>query len=770
LVLIIALVVIATPVSATTWTIHPGTGVINATINNGSVLSGDTIILSPGTYFENNINVSTNINILSSGSQANTFIDGNQSEGGLFIVTGSYALSITGVTMKNANASTLAGGAIDSLISGTVTVSSSTITNCSAINGGAIVAQGNIVLTSSTITNCSAKSVGGALATMGNVAITSSTITNCVASGGGAIASVGGGTVTVTSSTINNCSAGATGGAIVALEGNIMLISSTISDCTALNTGGAITSQVGTVTMTSSTISNCLADDGGGIADEGGNVIIEGSSVITFCEANEGAAIETEEGNVTIEGSSIISNCTAFGGAIITEGGTDTITSSTISNCTAQLMGGAIMTEGNLSMSSSTITGCTALLFGGGIVIAGNATISSSTITGCSAGTFGGAILYSGVGLGEAPSILTTTLSHVASVTSAAGTIGSGPFSITRYSVSPSGAGSLGPTTFSMTGTTISGCSAGYGGALFTIGGNTVITSSTITGCTVLETGGGGAINTTDPVSGTMQFSQIYNNSIPEVTNGAILPVAPGDGIPSLTATDNFWGTNSPSSSVVNGSVTYNPWLVLGISATPTSFVAGGSSTVQANLIYDSNGDNTYSPGNAVADGTPVSFAVISGKGSLNPSQGSTTSGVSQTAFTSFTSGTSVVQATVDGFPVSVPITVTGKARSTGTCYWCSGNGASGSGAGYTGSSASSSGYTGPSPTQSGGSPTQMPTVKPAVVTPTIVTPAATAPVTTVATMASLPTNTPKTGLDMVPTLGALGLCGAIFLFRKNRD
>ncbi|MGB7993085.1 beta strand repeat-containing protein [Methanoregula sp.] len=746
LVLIIAVVVIAAPVSATTWTIHPGTGVINATINNGSVLSGDTIILSPGTYFENNINVSTNINILSSGSQANTFIDGNQSEGGLFIVTGSYALSITGVTMRNANASTLDGGAIDSLIGGTVTVSSSTITNCSAISGGAIAAQGNIVITSSTITDCSARLIGGALATMGNVAVTSSTITNCVASGGGAIGSVGGGTVTVSSSTITNCSA-TSGGAIYNLEGTLAVeSSSTISDCTAAVFGGAIATEEGTDAITSSTISDCTAGAGGAIYSEDGSVTLEGSSTVTGCSAINGGAIATEEG-------------------------TDTITSSTISDCTATEFGGAIVTElGSVTITSSKIAGSSATEAGGAIGLIGNATISSSTITGCSAGLIGGAIWFEG---GETPGLspdIAMSLPLTTSLTSAVGPKGSGPFSFTLPSVSPPSVDDFGPTNLTLTTTTISGCSAGYGGGLYSEGGNVTITSSTITGSTASETGGGGAINTSILQSGTMQFSQIYNNSVPEVTNGAIVPIAPGFTIPTLTATDNFWGTNSPSSGIVGGNVQLNPWLVLGISAAPTSFVAGGSSAVQANLIYDSNGDNTYSPGNAVADGTPVSFAVISGQGSFNPSQGSTTSGVSQTAFTSFTSGTSVVQATVDGFPVSVPITVTGKARSTGTCYWCSGNGASGSGAGYTGSSASSSGYTGPSPTQSGGSPTQMPTVKPAVVTPTIVTPVATAPVTTVATMASLPTNTPKTGLDMVPTLGALGLCGAIFLFQKNRN
>ncbi|MGA2104246.1 hypothetical protein [Methanoregula sp.] len=35
-------------------------------------------------------------------------------------------------------------------------------------------------------------------------------------------------------------------------------------------------------------------------------------------------------------------------------------------------------------------------------------------------------------------------------------------------------------------------------------------------------------------------------------------------------------------------------------------------------------------------------------------------------------------------------------------------------------------------------------------------------------TIPPMPTNAPKTGLDAVPVLGAIGLCGVIFLLWKN--
>jgi len=72
-------------------------------------------------------------------------------------------------------------------------------------------------------------------------------------------------------------------------------------------------------------------------------------------------------------------------------------------------------------------------------------------------------------------------------------------------------------------------------------------------------------------------------------------------------------------------------------------------------------------------------------------------------------------------------------------------------------------GYTGPTLTPAISTPTPLSTVKQTVVT--VSGAGSTAP-----TIPPLPTNTPRSGLDEIPVLGALGLCGAIFLFRKNRN
>ncbi|MGB7993518.1 hypothetical protein [Methanoregula sp.] len=694
--LIAALFLVVAPAAATSWPINPGTGVINATINLPGVQPGDTILLSPGTYFENNIDVSKNISIASSGSQANTFIDGNQSSSGIFNVTGASSLTITGVTLRN-GFNTASGGAIISPYAGNVNIISSTINNCTAV-------EEDFGATGGTGTTLAEFGNGGALYATGPVSITSSTITDCTAEGERDDAAGGTGVTFLDSA----------GGAVYATN-TVIVTGSTIIGCSA-GSGGALYAS-GPVTITSSTITGCAAL---------GGILAAGVSGVPYGSGD--------------------------GGAIYASGSAITITNTTFTMCTAGNSGGAVYYPGGVTESGTSVE-----------LPLSNAVISSSTFTYCTSANEGGAVY---------------TQDDLATVTSST-------FSDCGVTEEYGYGGAISAGFLSINYSTISGCSASgansWGGAL-AVPESLMMNSTSITNCGIGPGGNGGAIAA---YQGTIQYSRLVNDNTsayyavvmvgfgkPGPTGSHVVtttPVAPGLESESLDATDNWWGTNSNVSGFVSSGVSYNPWLVLGISASPTSIAAGGSSAVQANLIYDSNGDNTYSPGNAVPDGIPVSFAVISGPGGVNPSQASTSAGLAGTTFTSFQSGTEGVQATVDGQSVSVPITVTGKARSSTTCYWCSGSGASGSGAGYTGSSGSGSGYTGPSQTPAGGSPTQMPTVGQPTQMPTR-QPTVNQPSIASTSIPPLPTNTPKSGIDAMPVMGAIGLCGVIVLFRKNRN
>ncbi|MDD1683063.1 MAG: hypothetical protein LUO98_04410, partial [Methanoregula sp.] len=208
-ILIILVLALAAPASAAVWTINPGDSIQTA-INSSA--SGDTIILNPGTYNQNEIMIFKNISIQANtsmgGSAADTIIDAARA-GRIFNNSEGHSLAIDNLTLKN---------------------------GYNSGNGGAIYTKngGTLTITSSTFSNCSATSRGGAIdATSSTLNITSSTFSNCSADGGGAIFSSGS-TLSITSSTFSNCSAKSYGGAIVA-SGTVTVTSSTFSTCSATN-------------------------------------------------------------------------------------------------------------------------------------------------------------------------------------------------------------------------------------------------------------------------------------------------------------------------------------------------------------------------------------------------------------------------------------------------------------------------------------------------------------------------------------------------------
>ncbi|MGA2104449.1 MAG: hypothetical protein ABSG06_03555 [Methanoregula sp.] len=820
LLLVIALVIVVAPVSAAVVTIDPTTpgGIAGAISAAGN---GDTIILEPGTYDAHGISSSGKNLIIKAnasavpvaGSQANTIIDA-QSLGRFIYVTDTSSLTLDNLTLKNGNSGSGGGGAIAS--GGNVTLSSSTITNCLAGgDGGAIWSNGGVITTisvtiiSSTISGCSTTGgKGGAIFSNGDIVtiMSSSTISNCLANGGegyGGAIDDGTGTILITGSTITGCEAN-DGGAINS-DGTITITSSTISGCSS-GQGGAINSEGGTVTLTSSTITGCSAQgEGGAIYSLSDNIIIEDSSTISDCSANNGGAIDDQWGSVTIT-SSIISNCWTTsggdGGAIQNYGDNVVIEdSSMIVNCSAaDGSGGAIDNgDGTVSLTTSMISYCwaneggaisTTYYSGGHPAPTGTPSksvslepetpliISGSTITGCySTGdnADGGAIYSNSDGSGPASfSITDSTLFNCSAIGNLAegGAIYDNRDTATIATSTISNCSVIGQPELIKSVSADSEYMNGDGGAIFDNTGPATIISSTIINCSATGSPsigfGGGAIFTaaggSEPF--TMHFCRIYNDN-----TGTAVVYTP-DGAESIDLTNNWWGSNEDPSVFIDarsGTVISSPWLILGAAATPYTIAPGSTSAVLANLTFNSAPAQTSGGGVFVPNGIPVSFAIVSGPGGgLSSSTGTTTNGVSSP--TTFTAGailgTATVNATVDAQNVSAiiviantPAPISTKSHSAGTCYWCTGSSSSGS----------SSGYTGPSTTQAITNPTQMPTVVQPTLQPTVIN---TINQSAAASLAPaeppLPTNTPKSGIDAVPVLGALGLCGAICLVRKN--
>lgn len=172
-----------------------------------------------------------------------------------------------------------------------------------------------------------------------------------------------------------------------------------------------------------------------------------------------------------------------------------------------------------------------------------------------------------------------------------------------------------------------------------------VVKRNTVTG------GGTGFVVQSQGVAN-MSFNRIVGN-----TTG----VQNVDGI--VTAENNWWGCNTGPGTAgcnpVTGTVDFNPWIVLGVTATPSTISAGGNSTVTA--LMTTNSDNTplgNTPPNVVPN-MPVAYSAT--QGSMSPSTGtigSPTAGQASSTFTSNSGNNGTGCATVDGQLVCANITV----------------------------------------------------------------------------------------------------------------
>jgi hypothetical protein len=148
-----------------------------------------------------------------------------------------------------------------------------------------------------------------------------------------------------------------------------------------------------------------------------------------------------------------------------------------------------------------------------------------------------------------------------------------------------------------------------------------------------------------------LSFNRIVGNTVQGLNNV--------DGI--VTAENNWWGCNAgPGNAgcdaVLNGSgsTDFNPWLVLGISAAPSTITLGGTSTVTADMTH--NSDNLVPSATIFVPPTAVSFGAT--LGTMAPPAGTLSSGQAASTFTATSAGNGSASATVDNETVSTPITI----------------------------------------------------------------------------------------------------------------
>jgi hypothetical protein len=183
-------------------------------------------------------------------------------------------------------------------------------------------------------------------------------------------------------------------------------------------------------------------------------------------------------------------------------------------------------------------------------------------------------------------------------------------------------------------------------------GGFQVNSELQITGNT-LANNGDYAIKATN---GAITQTQAHFNRIVENSQGGILNESQN---PELNAENNFFGCNTgPTTSngacnSVSSNVDADPYLVLRVTANPTTVTVPGSSTITASFL--TNSDGQPAAGATAFPTTRVSFQKIDpnnggnvGPGSLSNGSATTSNGQASVALTSSDVGTTTVEGRVD--------------------------------------------------------------------------------------------------------------------------
>jgi parallel beta-helix repeat protein len=127
-----------------------------------------------------------------------------------------------------------------------------------------------------------------------------------------------------------------------------------------------------------------------------------------------------------------------------------------------------------------------------------------------------------------------------------------------------------------------------------------------------------------------------------------------------VTAENNWWGCNGGPGTAgcnpVTGTVDFNPWIVLQVTASPSTINSGGTSTVTADMTHNSDGTALGNTPPDVVPDEPVAFSATNG--TMAPPSGTITNGSKASTFTSTTQTSGTGCATVDNQLTCANITV----------------------------------------------------------------------------------------------------------------
>jgi CSLREA domain-containing protein len=378
-----------------------GLGVSLLTINGNSSGFNFFNIATGGNLFVSGMTVSGAVFTSGNGGAFNSLgsltisastITGNSALNGGAIINQGTSLVVKNSIISN-NTTAGYGGGINNYNGGTISIFNSTISGNSATNGGGgiINSNSNLTITDSVFTgNLSATNNGaGVLNTNANsfLTVSGSTFSNNTARNGGAI--FNNGTATINSSTISgNINAVKGAGIYNDSTGVLTITDSTISNNASTGNGGGVFNKGSSLNISKSTISgNTSAANGGGVSNNSAGPVTISYSMISSNSAASGAGIYNNNSRLNISNSTISGNSgTGYGGGLNNfncNANTISVSNSTISNNSATNGGGGIInTNSSLSVSNSTIYGNTTLGNGGGILnFSGSSTLSVTNST-----------------------------------------------------------------------------------------------------------------------------------------------------------------------------------------------------------------------------------------------------------------------------------------------------------------------------------------------------------------------------------------------------
>jgi hypothetical protein len=274
-VLSVVLSVFASPIFAATINVPADQPTIQAGIN--AAATGDTVLVAPGTYFENINFMGKAITVVSSGGPKVTTIDGGNISSVVTFSSGETTASVLrGFTVQHGNATTGVGeGGGISVEGSSPTITSNIITHNEACQGDGI-------------------GVGFGSPIIKNNVIGKNFDSTCGGIGGGGIGVRGASSAQVLHNTISNNSTGSFGGGIALWSGNAVLVQDNlISGNVANSNGGGISmfNDASSVIIVQNLISGNTSATGNGIYWSNPPLVLVNNTVADSLHATGGATV-----------------------------------------------------------------------------------------------------------------------------------------------------------------------------------------------------------------------------------------------------------------------------------------------------------------------------------------------------------------------------------------------------------------------------------------------------------------------------------------------